>query len=1404
MSENSDKSSESSIPYPSAASLKEAHGQLIKRYNLHRQGNGDTDSNLWDDVEAFIKRGSLTGLMINDDSERWIAQSNLEFWAATLYREKYSKGGAPPSAVLLDFDPKLAPTLDNKDCPYLGLDAFRDAKFFFGRQRLLGSLLEKLEKRRLLSLIGESGSGKSSLVMGGLLPALKAGKLSNSQNWHYFKVMVPGSNPFLALRELIKSPDVAGQAESEIELTKFLQDTTYLSKLVKARFNKPVVLVIDQFEEIFTLCEDVKMRHAFIGSIFHLTQTPDLRHLVVFTMRSDYKSNVNDLPPSLGDFVAAFNDAQVPVTAPDPIELREAITKPAEMVGLKFEKEVVDALVQDIVTETAPLPLLQFTLLKLWEGRSHNLVTMETYKRLGRGRRALELSAEALYDKLSPAQQETLRRILLRMVKPTEGLEFTSNRVLYNSFFYKTETAERIKGVLDGLIKQRLVRLTESSAGDVQVEVAHEALVRYWPRLVKWLGDVRADMATRKRLEAKADEWINLGAGTAGLLDAVQVREAQRWLESAEATTIGFNPSLQQLVDASQKAIQLAENEKEAARQREAQQYQALAREQEQRALAESQRADAEQQRAIAEAQRAEDAARSGNRLRVMLYLAIAATVVTLLLAVFALRERGRANDQTKLANEQTRIAQSNQLAAQSLSYLRDQPDLSLLLSVQALSIDPTNAEARNSLIRGLEFSSNIKSFLSGHKFPISALAFRSSSDLVTVDQKGNLIYWDAEKHVRTGNVNAPAGLANASVVTTSPDGKALIMKIENEAKWFLWIPGNNSTLPQPLEVNSGKQAEFAFSTDSQTLAIVEDDKIYLSGVNDISKRVLIKGTPKSSDTYYSTPVFSPDGKTLAMTDKISANIYLLNLATGNREQLNSPEDSPVIVAFSPDGKFLVSGGFGGTIVLWELKGPHKNRELAWWKTESTSSISSLVFNPKFPRKVNSDPGFNDFATSNRQGNIITWRLSAPSSDGEPADILPLRVAAYAGGISTLAYSPDDGNVLVSGSPDSSVILWSVKPDRSDWFRQPLVSNGGSINSIAVSSDSKILAAGDRLGNVILWDLEQRSLLRKMTDKQPGVSDEQRHAVTSVALSVDGKTLASGNDDGQIALWDVPNNKKLKEFSAHSNIISSVALSPDSKTLASTGEDKKIFLWNVDTAEPIKEIPNPSGKIKSIAFSPDGKTLATGGEDTKVRLWNIDNGKEIVLPGHSDQIESVVFSPDGQTVASGGYDKTIILWDISSSPSVRRRLTGHTDVVSGLAYSKSGDILASGSWDGTVIVWNTATGQQAYKLTGQNPTADSGMRRSAAVSPNIKNNARNQYVYGCNWCIALTPDGKTLVASRSGTAVYLWDIRPETWLTRACKIANRNLNRDEWTKFMPFAGTYGRTCPNLPPGEGTP
>ncbi|MBD2345666.1 nSTAND1 domain-containing NTPase [Anabaena subtropica] len=500
--------------FASLASLRATHSELLKR---HRE-SGST-SELLKEIETFICQGRATGALLDADEDRWASQSLLDYWTAILYRA----GHEPPDATLAEFDPTLAPELDDTLCPYLGLEAFREEKssLFYGRQRLLEKLVNHLKENRLLAVVGSSGSGKSSVVLGGLLPSLKGGVLSGSENWHYYSPMVPGVNPLENLARLTKPLGVNDSEWLQQQVESFHKDRNHLTKLTNGLGNIPSVLIVDQFEEVFNLCRDKNVRQAFIENIIDFIHSPDSRNIVILIMRADFNSQL----ARVSMFQNLFEQAQVLITALDVSELREAIEKPAELVGLKFEEGLVEALLKDVLGEPIALPLLQFTLLKLWDNRERNRVTWETYQLSGGGRQALTLSAEEFYEKLIPEEQMIVKRMLLQIVQPTKGQEVTSNRIQLKTLYQIGEEQDDVDRVLDKLVQARLVRLTQGNTlEDTQVEIIHEALVQNWPRLANCLFNLtHSDLSAEQRVQAFRVTASPMARKLAGLLASAPV-----------------------------------------------------------------------------------------------------------------------------------------------------------------------------------------------------------------------------------------------------------------------------------------------------------------------------------------------------------------------------------------------------------------------------------------------------------------------------------------------------------------------------------------------------------------------------------------------------------------------------------------------------------------------------------------------------------------------------------------------------------------------------------------------------------------------------------------------------------------------------------------------------------------
>ncbi|HZY25235.1 MAG TPA: hypothetical protein VFE71_05375, partial [Bacteroidales bacterium] len=547
--------------FPTLEEMRVAHSELLER-SQDAEECGKTDQFL-PEIEAFLHRGQATGVFLDRGDDRRAAQGLLDYWRAILYRW----GHKPPEATLADFDLSLAPKLDDSLCPYRGLEAFREEhrKLFYGRQRLLDELLKKLQESqfRLLAVVGSSGSGKSSVVLGGLIPSLKAGKLPGSENWHYYGSMVPGSNPLENLARLF-CPECDNKSGSiEQNTQKFIQNSSYLTELLKHTDNQLSVLVIDQFEEMFTLCLDEVKRQAFISNLLEVIQFPEVSHRIILTMRSDLEDRV----AKFSDFDSLFKQGRVQVLSLGANELREAIEKPAESVGLKFEEGLVDKLIQDVVGEDAALPLLQFTLLKLWEKRERNRISMEAYRKLGGCHLALSNSADDFYTHLILEDQVTCKRIFLKMVRPTEGLEVTSSRIPLKELYQSGEAGDRVERVLNKLIEARLVRKSEGNTpNDTQVEVAHEALIRNWLQLVEWLEDERVNLRQRLRLKLAAEQWEEKGRDQGALLRGSLLEEARQYNDLTELETQFIDTSVEQLDR--QKEEKRQEKEKEDRRRR--------------------------------------------------------------------------------------------------------------------------------------------------------------------------------------------------------------------------------------------------------------------------------------------------------------------------------------------------------------------------------------------------------------------------------------------------------------------------------------------------------------------------------------------------------------------------------------------------------------------------------------------------------------------------------------------------------------------------------------------------------------------------------------------------------------------------------------------------------------------
>lgn len=1163
--------------------------------------------------------------------------------------------------------------------PYRGLFAFQeqDAPNFFGRETFTRQLVEAVHERALVAVVGPSGSGKSSVVFAGLLPQLR-----QEANWIIVPFR-PGSDPFWGLAAAL-----IPYLESELSETDRLVETHKLARsmrsgelflddvvnriLQKNSAASRLLLLTDQFEELYTLCPEPELRYSFIDSLLDIVELQPFKRAptfnIVFTLRADFLEQVLAYRP-MADVI---QDADLMLGPMIREELSQAIELPAEKLGVTFEAGLVERILDDVGEEPGKLPLLEFALAMLWEQQQKRVLSHRGYEAIARVEGALTGYADQVYAGLSLTEQEIARQIFVQLVRPGEGTEDT-RRVAHRD---ELSSQDWILG--QRLADARLVVTGRDAAGNETVEVVHEALIRNWGRFRQWIEDDRTFRSWQERLRASMRQWEAAQQNKGALLHGIALAEAEGWLAEREAD----------LSQAERTFIQASIDLKEA----------------------------------IATERERDRLARERLRQRI-----IQGLVAGLLLAILLLTVAGwqwlRAEQQRQVAEDaknhlaaerdQAQLALSRQLATQAIARQNDQLDLGLLLSVEANRITQT-VDARRSLRAGLVSNSRLTTYLHAHDDRVTSVAFSADGQTMASGSNDNtIVLWDVASGLPltpplTGHED------NVLSIDFSPVDQ-IVASAGDDKTIRLWDAATGQSINPPLTGHTSSVSSVNFSPDGQALAS--------SGGKTIILWDLTSSPPLSSTlTGHSGPVrtvsFSPDGQILA-SGSDDETIILWDVVTGE------PFGPPLIghtdlvrsVSFSPDGQILASASENGIIILWDMSdSPTFNQTL----DGHTSSVRSVAFSPNsLP-----DTGGHLLASAGTDGSVILWDTASGQPLGSP-------LTGHTDWVRSVAFSPD-GKTLASASHDHKIILWDVTSQELDTFAlgPPIAGHLEGVRSVAFSPDGQTLASGSDDETVILWDAATSEPLgppltghtegvRSVTFSPDGKtlassSDDETiilwdvatgeplgppltghtASVRSVAFSPDGQTLASGSKDETIIIWDVATGEPLgSPITGHAQGVQNVAFSPNGRFLASAGDDKNIKLWDI-SGNPLLNatLSGHEDVVFSIAFSPDGQTLASSSWDKTIRLWDVDSGQSIGLPmrGHTEGVQSVTFSPDGKTLASGGWDETIFLWDPASGLPITAMppLTGHTGSVRSIAFSPDGRSLASASDDGTIILWD--------------------------------------------------------------------------------------------------------------------
>ena len=1128
--------------------------------------------------------------------------------------------------------------------PYKGLLFFEeaDADLFFGRETLTAQLADRVASlaldtsTRLLAVVGASGSGKSSLVRAGLAVALK------HAGWEVH-VFTPGSNPLRGLEtQLEQHPSTAG--------------------------SDCVLILVDQFEEMFTLCRDDSERVLFIEKLLSLSQEPSQKITVVLALRADFYSHCAQYP-ALRNAVAAQQEYIGQMTAE---ELRHAIEEPARRGGWEFEPGLVDVLLRDIGVqgssepEPGALPLLSHALLAIWERRHARTFTLDGYHAIGGVRGAIAETAESVFtDQLNQQQQDLARDVFLRLTELGEGTEDTRRRAALNELVRQASEATQLRTVLNTLAEARLITLNEDSA-----EVAHEALIREWQRLHEWLTEDRDGLRLHRHLTDAAREWEARERDASELYQGARLAQAREW---AETNHERLNELERLFLTASIEQEQYETLEREAQRQRELEAAKKLA-ETEQRA-----------------------AVKLRARNRMITAIGSVAIVLALLASLFGFR-----------SSQNAQVASVRELSTSALNNLSVDPERSILLSLQAVEISlqkhqPVLVEAQDALHRSIQ-TSRVIATLHGHNQAVFGIAVSPNGKrLATLSDDGSLKIWDTTSNQELFSIATGLTQINSSrFISFSPDGKRLVTPAgEHLAK--VWDVASGKELLS-LRGHTDEVLGTAFSPDGRMIATGSYPATAILWDASTGKELR---TLVGHQTGVTTLAFSPDGSRLYTASDDDGVAFVWDVATGTALFSFDGEAGAYSIAVSPDGTQLATGEFDTNVKIWDAATGEK--------------LLTLFGHASYVDKVAFSPDGKTLASASEDGTIKLW-------DAETGKIL-LTLSGHANGVLDLAFDPN-GNRIYTSSRDTTIKVWDISPTAgSDLLN--LAGHTDRVYSVAYRPDGKQIATWSFDGTVKIWDAtngkELKTFELSIARSQPNAPvgsvsyspDGKRLAfsdnnvvkivdetngteilslvpsdstVMDVKFSPDGSQFAVATYQGTLYIFDSKTGNQLLEVAASPMEIQRLAFSPDGTHIALANQvDANV--WDVSTG---KRLLTYSGhgevmRLSGIAYSPDGKWIATAGNDATIQVWDSQTGaKLLTLVGHTGPAFGVAFSPDGQYLASSSTDRTVKVWKLPKpGEQVTEPLTlyGNSGAIYQIAFSPDGKSIVSVGRDRVVHIY---------------------------------------------------------------------------------------------------------------------
>ena len=1204
-------------------------------------------------------------------------------------------------------------------------------------------------------MVGASGSGKSSLVRAGLVPAIRRGeKLADDSyppRWSHrwlVHVITPTAHPLEALATSLTRE--GGSVSTTASLIDDLAADPrslhlYARRMTHIRNAPRLLLVVDQFEELFTLCRSESERGAFIENLLlaagvempapeevvegvllnpsgqdspqaanpvggdgPLVADPvghDGPLVAVIALRADFYSHC----AQYARLRSALSARQEYIGPMSPDELRRAIEQPAVQNEWEFEPGLVDLILHEVSDEPGGLPLLSHALLETWHRRRGRALTLKGYAEAGGIHRAIAQTAESVYTDMSPENRELARRIFLRLTELGEGTQDTRRRASLSELSPSPDAVPQVEAVLNTLVEARLV-----TAGEGTVEVAHEALIREWPALRQWLDENRDSLRLHRHLTDAAQAWEEMDRDPGELYRGARLAQALEWAGMVENAGM-LNELERAFLEASQELEDRKIAEREAQRQRELEAAQKVAR---------------------AERQRAELQAQSTHRLRRRALYLVGALILALVMAgvavFFADRnsalavqnaeraqyantqqavaeiERAKAEaarvESEGLASLRSRDAQVNQslaLAAQSQIALQgSDPDLALALAWEANQIPDPPGRAQMALSEAAYAPGTVRVYL-GHEAQVFSVAVSPDGRYgLSGDESGVIYLWDLDTGEALRRLEGHTDLVRSLAFT--PDGRHAVSASQDETLIY-WDLERGEIIHRLSGHGDGVN----------TVAISPDGRFAASGsgmlwewdpwINvDNSVRIwdLQSGQEIRRFTLSRTSIqdvkYTPDGERLVI-GTMWDDFILLDIQTG--KVLSRREIACIMdVALTTDGRFAVVISQDWFIHKIDLQ---TGEQLATEFERHNGTVFGLDISPDGERLLSSSSKIIEYNLET--GEVLNrfyfdayaiaylpdGRSALIGSRDQTLRLLEFESGAEIGRLPTArgliggaAYHPD-GRSLVR-TEDKYLSMRDTETGEEIWNA---VNEYWYFDTIFSPDGTQVLAGG-WIAFAGLYDAASGELLTRLESDGIFVGD-MIGAVDAVAFHPSGKFVLTGaqGEKDYLIYWDLESGKPVWIFDPTEGEVMGVAISPDGRTALSGEVGGLVEWWDLETGQLIRGLEGHTGTAWGVAFV-DDRTALSGSDDGTMILWDLESGTALQrYLGHTDGIKRIAVSPDKRLALTSSRDGTMILWDIQGGEPLRR-YSGHTDQLQPVDWHPDGgEALSGGLLDGQLIRW---------------------------------------------------------------------------------------------------------------------